>query len=778
MNEGLVEVVKRNQNKDNADVIRLVELEETAKSAGNKGKWTVASKRRTLLPEVENGGQLVGKSLTGIVEHVRDGSTLRVGLLMAGQEQSHVNYLLASVMLSGVRCPQTSEPFGEEARYFTESRLLHREVKVRLEQFAPNGSFVASVAFIDRDIAEYLVREGYAKCLDRTLSLTADPKKLRLLEKEAKSKKLRVWHDLKESAPRASSAAFDARVVEVVNAEALMVVGTDSKEAKKIFLASIRAPRLEARAEGGESVPVAASGDRRTFRPLYDIPFMFEAREFLRKRLIGKTVKVKVDYVQPKQDNFPEKLCCTVSHDGQNVAELLVARGLATVARHRQDDDQRASDYDAFLAAELKAQKNGKGLYSSKTDAGLVRIADLSSDLSKSKNFAQFLTRASGVRRESVVEFVFPSSTKLKVYIPKDNCLVNLILSGVNTPKFNDPILPEAVNFARLKVLQHDVHTEIETVDKAGNYIGSLYYDKGNNLALDLVRQGYLSVREYNKNPELNSAQKEAQTGRRGIWKDFKEEEEVAENGTKLDGEEAEETGAVPSKADDLARRRKVVVTNCAADFSSFHAQEVGDGPKIEELLSRLRKDVQESPPLSGAYKPKKGDLVMARFSEDQQWYRAKVTKLVNADESQVLFLDYGNSESLKNSEIASLPLGNYSSLPAFAKQYGFAFVFADTDDEMSGEARSLFIQATVDRVMLLKTEYKDANSGLECATLLDEASKNDVVLQLVTDGWLFVDTKTRRERRLAAKLAEYKEAQETAKKDGVSRLTALADSP
>lgn len=30
----------------------------------------------------------------------------------------------------------------------------------------------------------------------------------------------------------------------------------------------------------------------RQFRPLYDIPYMFEAREFLRKRLIGKKVQV------------------------------------------------------------------------------------------------------------------------------------------------------------------------------------------------------------------------------------------------------------------------------------------------------------------------------------------------------------------------------------------------------------------------------------------------------------------------------------------------------
>ena len=31
------------------------------------------------------------------------------------------------------------------------------------------------------------------------------------------------------------------------------------------------------------------------FRPLYDIPYMFEAREFLRKKLIGKKVMTLSD---------------------------------------------------------------------------------------------------------------------------------------------------------------------------------------------------------------------------------------------------------------------------------------------------------------------------------------------------------------------------------------------------------------------------------------------------------------------------------------------------
>lgn len=53
------------------------------------------------------------------------------------------------------------------------------------------------------------------------------------------------------------------------------------------------------------------------FRALYDIPWMFEAREEIRKKLIGKKVCVTVDYIQPAKDNFPEKTCCTVTTGGQ-----------------------------------------------------------------------------------------------------------------------------------------------------------------------------------------------------------------------------------------------------------------------------------------------------------------------------------------------------------------------------------------------------------------------------------------------------------------------------
>lgn len=119
-------------------------------------------------------------------------------------------------------------------------------------------------------------------------------------EKAAKEKRLRRWKDFVPAAP---SVEYNATVVEVTNADSL-TVKMHSGELKKIYLSSIRPPKKIANAPEGK-VPVKP-------RPLYDIPFMFEGREFLRKKLIRKPVKVIVDYIQPAKDNFPEKTCCTV----------------------------------------------------------------------------------------------------------------------------------------------------------------------------------------------------------------------------------------------------------------------------------------------------------------------------------------------------------------------------------------------------------------------------------------------------------------------------------
>jgi uncharacterized protein (DUF1810 family) len=72
-------------------------------------------------------------------------------------------------------------------------------------------------------------------------------------------------------------------------------------------------------------VQASGSAGNSKIRPLYDIPYMFEAREFLRKKLIGKRVNIVVDYVKPAQDQYPERICCTVTCEGMYDSLIFVS---------------------------------------------------------------------------------------------------------------------------------------------------------------------------------------------------------------------------------------------------------------------------------------------------------------------------------------------------------------------------------------------------------------------------------------------------------------------
>lgn len=139
-----------------------------------------------------------------------------------------------------------------------------------------------------------------------------------------------------------------------------------------------------------------------------------------------------------------------------NIAEALVSKGLAMVVRYRQDDDQRSSHYDDLLVAEERARKKGSALHSKK-EPPTIRVADVSGvslitrfpcrpgslndkfcfqDVTKAKQFLPFLQRAG--RCTAVVEFV-ASGSRLRLYLPKETCLITFLLAGITCPRASRP---------------------------------------------------------------------------------------------------------------------------------------------------------------------------------------------------------------------------------------------------------------------------------------------------------------------------------------------------
>jgi len=755
--------------RENCQDSALTEAQEAAKAA-KKGLWgdDASSHVRKITWEVENPRQIVdkynGKPVSAVIEHVRDGTTLRCMLLP--------DFIQVTLMMSGVRAPATklgaegkpdpklSDEYAIEAHYCTESRLLQRDVEVILES-SSNNNFVGSVLHPQGNIAERLLKEGMAKCVDWSIAkVTGGPEKYRAAEKLAKEKKIRLWKNYTATTSNISEKdrEFTGKVVEVVNGDALVVkVG---KTFKKIHIASIRPPRLEDKDSEGNRTR------QKGFKPLYDIPFMFEAREFLRKKLIGHNVQVTVDYVQaarPAQGgepDYPEKTCCTVVIGGVNVAEALVSKGLATVVRYAADNDQRSSRYDELMSAEDKAIKTTKGLHDKK-NVPKHKVNDMTGNLTKCKTFFPSLQRAG--RLQGVVEFV-ASGSRFRIYIPRETCIFTFLLGGINCVRSTrtmpsgdvqkgDAHGDECLQHVKEMIMQREVEIEVESMDKAGNFIGYLW-ENGNNLNVHLVQEGFASMHFTADKAQygnmIKSAEDSAKAAKKRIWASYSGEDEAA----------VEEEEAKTLNEERKVSYEKILVSEVTEE-GKVYACNVKDGPALMKLMDNLREEFTSNPPLAGAYQPRKNDVCAAKFV-DNEWYRAKVEKVAGGDVS-VLYIDYGNRAVVPKTKVASLP-SSLQTPGGYAKLYNLALVSLADDMEFASLGVQGLKEDLLDREVKMNVEYK---VGTEVYVTLTTDAGEDIGKGLVQDGLLLVDRKGGR--KLASLLREYDEAMEKAKKDHIN---------
>ncbi|XP_077975644.1 staphylococcal nuclease domain-containing protein 1-like [Styela clava] len=776
ISEGLAEVRKVGVRADNTEHNHLIELEDQAKAAG-KGKWTESRSEdaiRDVKWTIENPRNFVdsfrGKPVNAIIEHVRDGCTMRAFLLPSFH---HVTF-----MLSGVKCPmfrrdaedpkkETAEPFAAEAKFFAESRLLQRDVQLILEGVSNANVLLATILHPNGSITELLLKEGFARCVDWSItSYSQGPEKLRALEKSAKERHVRIWKDWKptESGIEEKDREFTGKVIQIVNADAI-AVKTQSGVIRTVHLASIRPPRMDDCAYLKDKDPSklekneSTSGGGRP-RPLYDIPYMFEAREFLRKKLIGKKVTVNVDYLKPSTlatdtlPAFPERLCATVTAGGINLAEALVSKGLAKVVRHRQDDDSRSAHYDALLAAEQRAIKTTKGV-NSKKDIPIHRVADVSGDVSKAKQFLPFLQRAG--RSEAVVEYIFGGS-RLKLYLPKETCLITFLLAGIECPRGArngpggvieaDPFSEEALSLTKDMCMHREVMVEVEAIDRAGNFIGWMIVD-GVNVSLELVQRGLSKVHftaersRYYK--QLSEAEEKCKTARMGVWQNFEEPKEVA----------------VVEDTERKTSYKTVGITEVTPQLHMF-CQILDANRQLDKVTEKMRGMLAAEPPLPGAYKPRRADFCLSRFTADGEWYRARIDKIESPERINVVYIDYGNKETVPTARLASLPAEfNTQALYPQAHEFALALCNVPEDEDSRLDAFHYLCDMTANTQFVINTEYTD--NGIEHVTLLRQDDRVDVGKKLISEGLCTVAK--RREKRLLKLVAEYVEEQDKAKK-------------
>ncbi|KAK3183294.1 hypothetical protein Dsin_030580 [Dipteronia sinensis] len=735
VSDGWAKVKEQTQQKGEASpyLAELLRLEEQAKQEG-LGRWSKvpgsaeASIRKLPPSAIGDPSNLdamgllnanKGRPMQCIVEQVRDGSTIRVYLLpefqfvqvfVAGIQSPAVGRKPAAAAVevdipsddtngdvsAGTQAPlnsaqkllasagsTTDDPYAGDAKYFTEMRVLSRDVRIVLEGVDKFSNLIGSVYYPDgetaKDLALELVENGLAKYVEWSANMMEEEAKRRLkaAELQAKKTRLKIWTNYVP--PTSNSKAihnqnFTGKVVEVVSGDCIVVAddsvpyGSPLAE-RRVNLSSIRCPKM--------------GNPRRDEKPA---AYAREAKEFLRTRLIGRQVNVQMEYsrkvpmgdgtpgvagaadsrimdfgsvflsspIKVEGDDASSVAPSTVTGQpaGINIAELVLARGFGNVIRHR-DFEERSNYYDALLAAESRATTGKKGIHSNK-DSPVMHITDLiTASAKKARDFLPFLQRSR--RFPAVVEYI-----------------------------------------------------EVETVDRTGTFLGSLWESR-TNVAATLLEAGLAKLQTSfgsDRIPDahiLEQAERSAKSQKLKIWENY------------VEGEEVSNDKAVESKQKEVL---KVVVTEVLGG-GKFYVQQVGD-QKVASIQQQLASLNLQEAPVMGAFNPKKGDIVLAQFTADNSWNRAMIVNAPRGpvesakDQFEVFYIDYGNQEVVPYSQLRPLE-PSLSSTPALAQLCSLAYIkVPGVEDEYGHEAAEFLSEHTLSssKEFRAKVEERDASGG------------------------------------------------------------------
>lgn len=713
-------------------VQRLLELEEKAKkdNRGIHSRDTRARNVRQIVYKFDSFDvfeKLKGRHISAIVEQVRTGTTLKLYL----PEGS----FSLSLLLSGAQSPSyrfgnsddEQDSFAREARFFTELLVLHRDVDVVFEGIDKSKNFFGTIICQGKNLGVALLKEGLATYVDWSGSKTSNADELRSSEKEAQGKSLRIWHQQKapvaavKGAPGKFRADFVAKVVDIINANTIAVVderNTKGEELRVTF-SSINPPRLLSRDKLRD--PEVSENEK------WEAAFAWEAREILRKKLIGQKARVVHEYSRPAAGkDGQERAFFSVYFDKRNVALDLVDKGLVRVIEHKGSDD-RAADYEQLVLAESKAQKRGLGLHGSKARRAVTHFSDFTlpidlgddpkgatqAHVAKLQAHLPHLQRAG--RSAAVIEKVFGGS-RFRVWIDKESCVIPMVLSCVRTEKidnttggFDDKHRARCFQLAKDQLHLRDVEVQIDSVDKRGNFVGFVWINK-KDFGLSLVEEGLAAVfhpsatrTKVISHNEYAAAEKRAQTARRGLWVDFDPEVEEQRRQAQI-AKRNEEREKTKGKVEILTVKVTEVI-----DGATFYYQIVNEENTALEQLSKEINAANLDASNADGVSYLVDDVIAAKFTGDDQWYRGRITK-VNEDGSfSIYYMDHGNTETLTRDRLR--PLGaefSVKTLPPQAHEGRLAFIKVPTEEDFGHDAAAFLQEMAFGKTMIANIQHRE----------------------------------------------------------------------
>jgi len=253
-----------------------------------------------------------------------------------------------------------------------------------------------------------------------------------------------------------------------------------------------------------------------------------------------------------------------------------------------------------------------------------------------------------------------------------------------DTKQAGEPFGDEALAFARGLAFQREVDIEVETVDKNGNFLGNLFLPDKRNYGCLLLEAGLARLVQPMADrstcaAELNASEAGAKKAGLKVWENYSAEEEEAAR--------AAAKALAEANLDPTADEDKQVVELELTEIvngAHFYAQVAGD-TAVTALQEQLKQSCRANG--VGPFEPKVGGYCCAKFTVDNEWYRAKVVSK-NGKEFTVFFVDYGNQDVVPVERLKPLdPTLGPKELSPQALECKLAFLVAgNPSDQADGE--------------------------------------------------------------------------------------------
>ncbi len=561
----------------------------------------------------------------------------------------------------------------KSGKAYAERIVLHKDVKAIIHGTDGEKNFIGDIIDKKGSMASNVIKNGYSRLFinNNTTYSSDELNTMKLAQKSAKKEKLRIWKNEKDSddeggfqvgangtatgSKKSGLTDFDGVCMQVHSGDSISVKNPTTNEVLRLFLSHLKSPKL-ARPQTEE----------------VDQPWAWQAKEFLRKIIVGKKLRCEFDYsktiekddkkmnfysvFRPIESNKKSTTTTTTITETtieKNINVELIEQGLATYIPPRLDDD--TSKYlDSYQEAEKTAKDKKVGIHSIKYP-GNPNYSDLiAANKTKKKESINFLVNQKNLH--CVVEYCF-SGSKFKLRVEKGKSYIPFSLIGIktftkdkNTVDVHEKYYKQALDYANDHILQREGVCDIIQADRVGNYFGYLTINNA-NFATTILKEGLGVISVQSNTPiihmtEFKNAEKAATNANKNIWSvnnlaSFLKDGELVSSSTS-------------NKFEEVNKDITIRVTDYI-DLNNFFINVLPNKNinTIEQVLEGYENNTIKPTPLE--FPVKIGTLCAARYEVDNKIYRAKILRALKDGRFEVEFLDYGTMDYCGKNDLMKL---------------------------------------------------------------------------------------------------------------------------